>query len=142
MAWVKIPHEHHAVFEAALPDDDRIETKKMFGGLAAMLNGQMMAGLFGTTAMVKLSPADCASLARVGGTPFDPMGNGRTMAGTLLLPQPEFEDRARLAGWLRRSRDHVASLPAKAAPKMKRRPSDATPRAKPVRKPSPRAPKR
>ena len=52
MAWVKIPQEHLPIFEAALPDDDHIETKRMFGGLAAMLRGQMRAGLFATSALV------------------------------------------------------------------------------------------
>lgn len=115
MGWVKIPTEHFPIFEAALPRDAAIQTKKMFGGLAAMLNGQMMAGLFATTAIVKLAPNDLAELARLGGAPFDPMGNGRTMASTLVLPQSEFADRERLAGWLRKARDYVASLPAKAA---------------------------
>lgn len=113
MPWVKIPEENHTVFVAALPADDRIETKKMFGGLAAMMNGQMMAGLFATTAVVKLSAEDQSALARLGGVPFDPMGNGRRMADTLVLPESEFADRARLRGWLAKACDHVATLPAK-----------------------------
>ena len=113
MAWVKIPKEHHPLFAAALPDDERVTTKQMFGGLAAFLNGHMMAGLFGTTAMLKLGPPDYAALAKKGGTPFDPMGRGRPMAETLLLPDGEFRDPKRLAAWLARSRDYVATLPAK-----------------------------
>ena len=122
MAWVKIPKEHFAVFEAALPDDDRIETKQMFGGLAAMLNGQMMGGLFGLTALVKLSPSDYTALVKKGGVPFDPMGNGRVMAETLVLPASEFEDRKRLAAWLTKARDYVATLPVKKA-KPKKKPA-------------------
>ena len=126
MAWVKIPKEHHPLFAAALPDDDRISTKQMFGGLAAMLNGQMMAGLFGTTAMLKLGPGDYAALVKKGGTPFDPMGNGRPMAATLMMPDREFRDPTRLARWLAKSRDYVATLPAKtkakaSAPRASRR---------------------
>ena len=134
MAWVKIPKEHHPVFAAALPDDDRIVTKQMFGGLAAMLDGQMMAGLFGMTAMVKLGPADYAALVKKGGTPFDPMGKGRPMAETLLLPEREFHDRARLATWLAKSRDYVASLPARSKSKVK----SATAASKRGRAPGPR----
>ena len=114
MAWVKIPKENHAVFEAALPLDDRIEVKSMFGGVAAMLNGQMLGGLFGTTAIVKLGAERYAALAALGGKPFDPMENGRVMSSTLVLPQAEFDDRARLRSWLLEARDHIASLPAKA----------------------------
>ena len=113
MAWVKIPKAHHPLFRAALPDDERVTTKQMFGGLAAFLNGHMMAGLFGTTAMVKLGASDYAALVKKGGTPFDPMGRGRPMAETLLLPDGEFRDAKRLAAWLARSRDYVAALPAK-----------------------------
>ena len=113
MAWVKIPKEHFPVFEAALPLDDRIEVKNMFGGLAAMLNGQMMSGLFATSAMVKVSPADQNALAALGGKPFDPMGNGRVMADTFTLPQAEFDDAARLRGWLEKAHAYVSSLPAK-----------------------------
>jgi TfoX/Sxy family transcriptional regulator of competence genes len=115
MAWVKIPKEHHPILEAALPDDDRIDTKSMFGGLAVMANGQMMGGLWGMSAIVKLSPADHAELVRLGGVPFDPMGNGRAMADMLVMPESEFADRARLAGWLTRARDYVVTLPPKRA---------------------------
>jgi TfoX/Sxy family transcriptional regulator of competence genes len=101
------------VFEAALPLDDRIEVKSMFGGVAAMLNGQMLGGLFGTTAIVKLGAERYAALVALGGKPFDPMENGRVMSSALVLPQAEFDDRARLRSWLLEARDHVASLPAK-----------------------------
>jgi hypothetical protein len=35
MAWVKIPPENRPIFLAALPKDPRVETIKMFGGIAA-----------------------------------------------------------------------------------------------------------
>jgi AraC-like DNA-binding protein len=35
MAWVKVPPENHPMFYAALPKDVRVETQKMFGGVAA-----------------------------------------------------------------------------------------------------------
>ena len=41
------PPEHHPLFVAALPKDPRVETMKMFGGLAAKVNGHIFAGLFG-----------------------------------------------------------------------------------------------
>ena len=52
MAWVKIPAEHHPLFHAALPDDPRVETMKMFGGVAAKVNGHIFAGLFGRSTML------------------------------------------------------------------------------------------
>jgi TfoX/Sxy family transcriptional regulator of competence genes len=69
--------------------------------------------------MVKLGGADYAALLKKGGEPFDPMGTGRPMAETLLLPEREFRDRAHLAHWLAKSRDYVASLPVRAQSKAK-----------------------
>ena len=52
MAWVKVPAEHHPIFLAALPKDARVATLKMFGGVAATVNGNVFAGLFGPSTMV------------------------------------------------------------------------------------------
>ena len=46
MAWVKVPPENHPIFHAALPKDPRVSTLNMFGGVAAMVNGNIFAGLF------------------------------------------------------------------------------------------------
>jgi TfoX/Sxy family transcriptional regulator of competence genes len=88
----------------------------------------MMAGLFGATAMLKLGPADYAALVKRGGTPFDPMGRGRPMAETLMLPEREFRDPKRLAAWLAKSRDFVSTLPVKTKAKA----SKAKPKARPA----------
>jgi TfoX/Sxy family transcriptional regulator of competence genes len=125
MAWVKIPKENHPLFEAALPLDDRITVKAMFGGLCAMMHGMMMAGLFAESAFVRVSEADAQRLLDMGGAPFDPMGHGRTMAACVMLPAKEFHDVARLAGWLARSRDYVATLPPKTQGTAARTPSPA-----------------
>ena len=52
MAWVKVPAENHPIFQAALPNDPRVDTLKMFGGVAAKVNGNVFAGLFGRSTMV------------------------------------------------------------------------------------------
>ena len=54
MAWVKVPPENHPLFQAALPKDARVETMKMFGGVAAKVNGHIFAGLFGRSTMLLL----------------------------------------------------------------------------------------
>ena len=54
MAWVKIPPEHQPIFLAALPKDPRVQTMKMFGGIAATVNGNMFAGLFGLSTIIWL----------------------------------------------------------------------------------------
>jgi TfoX/Sxy family transcriptional regulator of competence genes len=115
MAWVKIPKENHPLFRSCLPRDPRVSTVNMFGGVAAKVNGQMFAGLFARSAIVKLSASDQrAALALDGATMFDPMGNGRVMRDTVLLPDSVMDEPDELRGWLRRALDYTASLPAKA----------------------------
>src|SRR5579872_2368287 len=78
MAWVKVPPEHHPIFHAALPKDPRVETLKMFGGVAAKVNGNLFAGLFGRSTMLLLAEPDRAeALGLEGASLFDPMGDGR-----------------------------------------------------------------
>jgi TfoX/Sxy family transcriptional regulator of competence genes len=122
MAWVKIPKENHPLFLDCLPRDPRISTVNMFGGVAAKVNGQMFAGLFARSAIVKLSEADQrAALALDGAERFDPMGNKRVMNDTILLPESVMDDLDELRGWLRKAFDHMSGLPAKKAKPAKRR---------------------
>ena len=87
MPWVKVPPENHPLFIAALPDDPRVETMKMFGGIAAKVNGNIFAGLFGLSTMVLLGDADKKkALALVGAGYFDPMGDGRMRSDKVMLP--------------------------------------------------------
>jgi TfoX/Sxy family transcriptional regulator of competence genes len=131
MAWIKIPKENHPVLLAALPKDPRVRTVQMFGAVAALVNGNMFGGLFARSAIVRLSPADQReALALDGAGPFDPMGNGRVMADTVLLPESVMDDRAELADWLRRAFEFTATLPAK----KKKKPAKGTAKAKPVAK--------
>jgi len=114
MPWVKIPKENHPLFHAALPRDPRISTVNMFGGVAAKVNGYMFAGLFGRSAIVKLSPTDRqAALSLDGATIFDPMENGRVMRDTVFLPESVMDDADELRAWLRKGLDYTATLPPK-----------------------------
>ncbi len=116
MAWVKVPPEHHPIFHAALPKDPRVETLKMFGGVAAKVNGHLFAGLFGRSTMVLLGEADrAAALALDGATPFDPMGNGRVRSDKVMLPERMMAAPAELRAWVARAFDAAASLPKKEA---------------------------
>jgi TfoX/Sxy family transcriptional regulator of competence genes len=114
MAWVKIPAENHPLFLAAVPKDRRVSTLKMFGGVAGLVNGNMFGGLFARSIVVKLSETDQREAMKLDGTaPFDPMGNGRVMKDTLLLPESVMDEPAELAGWLCRALEYTATLPAK-----------------------------
>ncbi len=134
MAWVKIPKENHPLFRACLPSDRRISTVNMFGGVAAKVNGQMFAGLFARSAIVKLSePDQKAALALDGAEVFDPMGNGRVMRDTILLPESVMEEPDELRAWLRKAFAHTSNLPARTRA-AKKAPTSASPAKKPARK--------
>ncbi len=116
MAWVKIPPEHHPLFIAALPDDPRVETMKMFGGVAAKVNGHIFAGLFGRSAMLWLPEAERAkALALPGASMFDPMGDGRARSDKVMLPESMMGKPADLRKWIARAFEAAAELPAKGA---------------------------
>jgi len=103
---------------AALPKDPRIETMKMFGGIAAKLNGNVFAGLFGASTMVLLPEAERAeALALKGAAPFDPMGDGRARSEKVMLPARMMKEPAELRRWLARAFKGAATLPSKAPAK-------------------------
>jgi TfoX/Sxy family transcriptional regulator of competence genes len=118
MAWVKVPPENHPVFHAALPKDPRVETLKMFGGVAAKVNGNMFAGLFGRSTMIWLPEAErAAALALEGAAPFDPMGNGRVRSDKVMLPESMMKKPAELRRWIARAFKGASALPAKGSKK-------------------------
>jgi hypothetical protein len=116
MAWIKVPPEHHPLFRAALPNDPRVETQQMFGGVAAKVNGHIFAGLFGRGVMVFLAEPDrAAALALEGAAMFDPMGDGRARSDKVMLPELMMDEPAELAGWIARAFRAAAALAPKPA---------------------------
>ena len=121
MAWIKVPAENHPVFHAALPKDPRVETLKMFGGVAAKVNGHIFAGLFGRSTMVWLPEPDrAAALALEGAAMFDPMGDGRARSDKVMLPESMMKNPAELRRWIARAFKGAAAAPAKAAKSKKK----------------------
>ena len=60
----------------------------MFGGVAAKVNGNIFAGLFGRSTMVwSPEPERGRALALDGAAPFDPMGDGRARSDKIMLPE-------------------------------------------------------
>src|SRR5215470_1033749 len=130
MAWIKVPPENHPLFYAALPKDPRVETMKMFGGVAAKVNGHIFAGLFARSTMVWLDEADRkAALALKGAAPFDPMGDGRLRSDKVMLPEAMMHKPAELARWLAKAFEQAAAQPPK-ADKAKNKPAAKKPAAK------------
>jgi TfoX/Sxy family transcriptional regulator of competence genes len=130
MAWVKVPPEHHPLFHAALPKDPRVETRLMFGGVAASVNGHLFAGLFGRSTMIWLDDAGRAeALALEGAAPFDPMGDGRMRSDKVMLPEAMMDEPDELRRWVGRAFAAAAKLPPKAAKPKKtaKKPAAKTP---------------
>jgi TfoX/Sxy family transcriptional regulator of competence genes len=100
-------------FRTITPADPAIETRPMFGQLAAFVNGNMFTGLFGDRIFVRL-PAEARDelLAVEGAARFDPM-SGRPLTEYVLLPEAWFDDPAEAQVWVLRAFHWVAALPPK-----------------------------
>jgi TfoX/Sxy family transcriptional regulator of competence genes len=86
--------------------------KKMFGGLAFLVNGNMSVGVHGKELIVRIDPKTTeAALKEPGVRIFDI--SGRPMKGWLLVAGAGVKDSASLAKWVRRGVDYAASLPKK-----------------------------
>jgi hypothetical protein len=97
----------------ALLGDRATEEKKVFGGLAFMIGGNMaVAASSNGGIIVRVDPADGPELAAT--TPAALMEmRGNTMPGWLRVDAAEVADDATLAPWVERGATYAASLPAK-----------------------------
>lgn len=113
MAWTKSPQSLVDLFGAVLPDDPRVERRKMFGFPAAFVNGNMFAGLFQDQIFARLAPDERAGLeAAHGPLPFEPMA-GRPMKDYTRLPDDVLEDELDTAALMARALRWSAALPPK-----------------------------
>jgi TfoX-like protein len=86
--------------------------KKMFGGLAFLINGNMSVGIHGGELIVRIAPETTdAALKEPGARLFDI--TGRPMRGWLLVGGPGIKDSKSLAKWVGRGVEYAASLPKK-----------------------------
>lgn len=85
--------------------------KRMFGGLALLLNGNMAVGVHADDLIVRVAKADHdVLLAEPGAKPFDV--TGRPMSGWLLVSGDVLDDDV-LATWVSRGVAYAGSLPPK-----------------------------
>jgi TfoX/Sxy family transcriptional regulator of competence genes len=111
--WEKPAEELAVKFYEALPKDEQVERKKMFGYPCAFVNGNMAVGMFGQDIFVRFDEAernDRIKSARA--RPFEPMP-GRPMKEYIVLPRTVVEDPAALKLALGQSVNYVHSLPPK-----------------------------
>ena len=120
MAWEKSSENLIEAFYEALPDDERVERRKMFGYPCAFVNGNMFTGLHQKDLIVRLPEDARAELLEVPGTSlFEPMA-GRVMREYVAVPRTMHDDANALAAWVARSYAFAEALPVK-VPKMRAR---------------------
>jgi TfoX/Sxy family transcriptional regulator of competence genes len=87
-----------------------IERRTMFGYPSVFLNGNMLACVFQDRIMVRLSVADRAAAADIGGRPFEPTP-GRAMKEYVELPPNVVGKPRELRAWFTRAREFANALP-------------------------------
>mgnify|MGYP001076593929 CR=1 FL=1 len=91
---------------------DNVAEKKMFGGIAFMVNGNMCCGVVNDTLMARVGPDQYeAALKRPHTRKMD--FTGKPLKGFVYVAPEGFESDSDMAGWVKRCRDFVATLPAK-----------------------------
>ena len=96
-----------------LADEDAVTEKKMFGGLAFLLHGNMAVAASGQGGLLaRIDPADTdGALARPHASLME-MGK-RTMAGWIRVAPEGVKTKRELAPWVKRSVAYAKTLPAK-----------------------------
>ncbi len=94
-------------------DTEELTEKKMFGGLAFLVCGNMAIAASGQGGiLVRVDPEESSSL--VAQTPAEVMVmRGRPMEGWLRVAAEHVETTESLAPWVKRGTTYAASLPAK-----------------------------
>jgi hypothetical protein len=97
---------------ATVTEVEGVVEKRMFGGLAFVLNGNMAVGVHGDELIVRLAPEDTQdALAEPGVRVFDM--TGRPMKGWVLVGPVATAAEEGLGTWVTRGLDFAESLPPK-----------------------------
>ena len=94
-------------------DEPALTEKKMFGGLAFLVGGNMAVAASGQGGLlVRVDPAESDALvASTAATPMEM--RGRSMAGWLRVPAEEVGTKRALSRWVERGTKYARSLPSK-----------------------------
>lgn len=95
-----------------LSEQPGLSERRMFGGLAFMVNGNMCAGVLGDELMARVGPAQYQS-ALVQPYAREMDFTGRAMTGLVMVSQDALAEDDELDAWLQRSLDFCLSLPPK-----------------------------
>jgi hypothetical protein len=96
----------------ALSQRRGIVEKKMFGGVAFLLHGNLLVGVWGDSLIVRLSrEAGERALSEIFVKPFDV--TGRPMKGWVLVEPDGIDTEGQLEDWIERAAEFVTTLPPK-----------------------------
>jgi len=115
-AWKKTSPELVAAFDKAVPEFPNVTRRPMFGYASAFVNGNMFAGTFQDSIVVRLAETDRAALLKLkGAAPFEPMGH--PMKEYVVVPASIVAKPKELGAWIERGHRYGLTLPAKSATK-------------------------
>jgi TfoX/Sxy family transcriptional regulator of competence genes len=96
-----------------LADESGVSERKMFGGLAFLINGNMAVSASGQGGLLaRVDPSDTAKLLTLQHVSLMEMG-GRSMDGWLRVAPDGVRTKRQLSAWVSRSVAYARSLPAK-----------------------------
>jgi TfoX/Sxy family transcriptional regulator of competence genes len=94
-----------------LAGTDGVTEKRMFGGLAFLVDGNMCVGVIGEELIARVGPDTPTSAGLVGGRPFD--FTGRPMKGWTSVETDALAADATLDAWVEAALAFVRTLPPK-----------------------------
>ena len=110
----KPSEEAKAAFTKLVPGHPTVTLRPMFGNLAAFVNGNMFAGLFGEDLFVRLPEEESSAIKRQGGRDFEPVA-GHAMKGYVIVPSAWRNKTGPTAAWITRALELTAKMTPKAA---------------------------
>lgn len=111
--WEKPTEELIEKFYAALPDDPRVERKKMFGYPAAFVNGNLTVSMHNQNIIARMGEKERSEwINKKGAKLFEPMP-GRAMKEYIVIPQAIVNDDKALKAAVQQSVDFVLGLKPK-----------------------------
>ena len=111
-AMPKPSDEAKAAFTKLVPSGPTVTLRPMFGNLAAFVNGNMFAGLFGEDLFVRLPDEESAKVRKQGGRDFAPMP-GRAMKGYVTVPSSWRSKAATTKAWIKTALELTGKMPPK-----------------------------
>jgi TfoX/Sxy family transcriptional regulator of competence genes len=125
-AMPKPSDQAKAAFTRLVPGEPAVTMRPMFGNLAAFVNGNLFAGLFGEDLFVRLSEDESVTVRKRGGRDFEPMP-GRAMRGYVTVPGTWRSKPDAAKGWIKIALELTRLMPPKvpAAGKTAKKPSRA-----------------